>query len=151
MNLWLLHFFFFHMLVTFFFLYHSKGDRTKSYKKVGLYQQRFIGTQVAILATDHTGLTMKWETKNILQIRPVWVRKFRLANLVLSSQSGVLFFLKAWTTLLLSPKNKICWNPWFLALMPASTIASNIASYVDLAALLATPKKILTLCILTDS
>ena len=127
---------FFDYLKFFFFSflgYHSKGVRNKSYKKAGLYQQRFIGTRVALLATDHTGLTMKWETKNILQIRPVWVRKFRLANLVLSSQSGVFFFLKAWTTLLLSPKNKTCWNPWFLALMPASTIASNIAPHVNLA------------------
>ena len=108
MNLWLLLFFSFFfptcssLFFFLFFLYHSKGDRTKSYKKVGLYQQRFIGTQVAILATDHTGLTMKWGTKNILHVSPVWVRKFRSANLVLlSSQSGAFFFLKAWTSLLL--------------------------------------------------
>ena len=53
----------------------------------------------------------------MLQKSSDWVKVLRSVNLVLSNHPVDHFFLKAWTTLLSSHKNKIYWNSWCIALM----------------------------------
>ena len=94
-----------------FFLIPNKGRVHIWLYRVGLYHLWYKGVLIACLAKHHIVLTTTWGTTKVLQNKPCWERKFRLAILLLSSQVVLFLDLKTWWRLTLSVKNKMCWKP----------------------------------------
>ena len=103
----------------FFFFFHTIQGRitnTEQYSynipaAKGENQQKWIGSQVANLATVQGSLTTTWGTQNISQWKPEADKKFRSASLVLSCQSEAVFILKVSKNFLLSVRYKTRLKP----------------------------------------